>query len=318
MTAAAKSDRVVVACASDAEYVRPLAAMLRSLVDNLGTGRALDVYILHSGIGESERRAIAHGWPERCTAHWLTADENAFGGLPLWGRMPVSTYFKLALPDMLPRSVRRAIWLDCDLLVLDDIGLLWDREMGNRPLGAVQDAVVPLVSSRCGVAGYAELGIDAREKYFNAGVMVIDVEAWRRDKVQARAVDYLKRYQRAVVFWDQEGLNAALAGRWASLDEAWNHNASVPRRKADVGRPAIIHFAGGLKPWRFRTDDPERGIYYDYLDRTSFRGWRPSPSITGALVNVYEAVGLRRTFYPLENVGMRMIRGLSRRLSPRR
>lgn len=315
---AASPERVVVACASDAKYVRPLAAMLRSLVDNLGMGRALDVYILHSGIGESERRAVAHRWPEKCAAHWLTTDENAFGGLPLWGRMPVSTYFKLALPDMLPQSVTRAIWLDCDLLVLDDIGPLWDSDLGDHPLGAVQDAVVPLVSSRFGVAGYGELGIDASAEYFNAGVMVIDVDAWRRDKVQARALDYLKRFQRSVVFWDQEGLNAALAGRWASLDATWNHNASVPRRKANSGRPAIIHFAGGLKPWRFRTTDPERGLYYEYLDRTSFRGWRPSPSIAGALVNVYEAAGLRRIFYPVENVGMRMIRGLSRRLSPRR
>lgn len=318
MTAAASPARVVVACASDAKYVRPLAAMLRSLVDNIGTGRALDVYVLHSGIGERERGAVAHGWPARCAAHWLTTDENAFGGLPLWGRMPVATYFKLALPEMLPQSVARAIWLDCDLLVQGDIGQLWDRDLGSRPLGAVQDAVVPLVSSRFGIARYGALGIDATEKYFNAGVMVIDVNAWRRDNVQARAIDYLRRYHRSVVFWDQEGLNAALAGQWASLDSTWNHNASVPRRKGGSGRPAIIHFAGGLKPWRFRTSDPERGLYYEYLDRTPFSGWRPSRSLAGALVAGYEAAGLRRIFYSVENVGMRVIRRMSRRLSPRR
>jgi lipopolysaccharide biosynthesis glycosyltransferase len=308
-------DPVVIACASDRMYLRPLATMLRSVVDNLAADRLVEIYVLQSGIEERDHDDVMRGWPsDRVTVHWVAIDEKSFDGLPLWGRMPVSTYFKLALPDLLPPHIGRAIWLDCDLVVLDDIALLWDTDLGDRSLGAVQDAVVPLVSSRCGVEHYADLGIEPTEKYFNAGVMLVDVAAWRIEKIQLRAIVYLKRYQSSVVFWDQEALNAVLAGQWTEVDERWNHNASVPstRPPSEKG-PAVIHFAGSLKPWRFRTSDPVRNVYYHYLDRTAFAGWRPGASFAGAMVSLYEGSGLRDVMYPAENLGMRMIRGLSRR-----
>jgi lipopolysaccharide biosynthesis glycosyltransferase len=308
-------ETVVIACASDRTYARPLAAMLRSVADNLGPNRRADVYVLQSGIDDHAADAITSGFSrDRCNIHWVAARESSFEGLPLWGRMPVSTYFKLALPDILPARVNKAIWLDCDLLVLDDIGVLWDEELGDNRLLAVQDAVVPLVSSRCGIEHYADLGIDPGEKYFNAGVMVVDVAAWREGKIQQRAIAYLKRFESSVVFWDQEALNAVLVNRWKELPARWNNNASVPsaRRDADRG-PAILHFAGSLKPWSYRTADPVRNLYYEYLDRTTFAGWRPGASIAGTMVSLYEGSGLRNVMYPAENLGMRMIRGLSRR-----
>ncbi len=306
---------VVIACASDAKYVRPLATMLRSVVDNLGPTRCAKIYVIESGLDEAQRLAVTQGWPrERVTVFWIQASESSFAGLPLWGRMPVSTYYKLELPTLLPPHVTRAIWLDCDLLVLDDLGELWDHNIDGHKLGAVQDAIVPFVSSRCGIAKHSELGLDTTAKYFNAGVMVADVEAWRADNVRERAIAYLRRYADSVTFWDQEGLNVALAGDWMQIGDRWNHNAGIPQnRKRFSGRPAIVHFAGSLKPWRFRTGDPVRNLYFEYLDRTAFAGWRPRASIAGSVVSFYERSGLRTLVYPAENIGMRMIRGMSRR-----
>jgi lipopolysaccharide biosynthesis glycosyltransferase len=292
--------------------------MLRSVIDNLEDGRALNIYVIASYIDEAGRQGVSRGWPPTVTVTWLEAEETAFAGLPLWGRMPVATYFKLGLTELLPADVSRAIWLDCDLIVLDDIGNLWDTELEGAPLGAVQDSLVPRVSSTFGIARHRELGIDSGSMYFNAGVMIVDVEAWRRAGVTSQAIEYLRKYQDAVTFWDQEGLNATLAGNWLALDGRWNHNASIPRNKLSSELPSIAHFAGGLKPWRFRTRDPLRSLYYVYLDRTSFAGWRPEPSMAGEVVSFYERSGLRSLMYPAENLGMRMVRGLSRRVSPNR
>jgi lipopolysaccharide biosynthesis glycosyltransferase len=308
-------DPVVIACASDALYVRPLATMLRSLIDNLGAGRCVVIYIIQSGLDETQRAAVVEGWPnDRATAFWIDARDSVFDDLPLWGRMPVSTYYKLELPRLLPPHVTKAIWLDCDLLILDDIGALWDTDIGSHKLGAVQDAVVPFVSSRCGIAQYTELHRDASDQYFNAGVMIADVGAWRNENVREGAIAYLRRYRSSVVFWDQEGLNAAIAGDWIELAERWNQNVSIPKNRRQLsGKPAIAHFAGSLKPWRFRSNDPLRNLYYEYLDRTAFAGWRPASSVASTVVSLYEESGLRKMIYPAENIGMRMIRGMSRR-----
>ena len=323
MTAAAGTTRdagpVVIACASDHRYIQPLAAMLRSTIDNFGEDRELEIHVIQSGITGADRDRITKGWPANTRVNWIDAHESEYAGLPLWGRMPVSTYFKLGLPDLLPSNVEKVVWLDCDVIVLDDITGLWEIPLASAPLAAVQDAIVPLVSSVCGIGKYREIGIPGTAPYFNAGVMVVDVAAWRRESVAARAMDYLKRYQDSVTFWDQEGLNAALAGRWLSLEPRWNHNASIPRRGSfNDELPSIAHFAGGLKPWRYPTRDSLRSLYYVYLDKTAFAGWRPAPSLAGDAVSFYEGSGLRLLLYPAENLGMRIVRGLSRRAASAR
>ena len=109
--------------------------------------------------------------------------------------MPITTYDKLVIARLLPPAVRKAIWLDGDVLVLGDLAELWDADMSDHHALAVQDAIVPLVSSRFGVAGYRELGIPPEAKYFNAGVMVINTTRWREEDIAGRAIVYLKRYR---------------------------------------------------------------------------------------------------------------------------
>ena len=308
---------IVIACAADQDYVRPLAVMLQSLLANLGTGRTARIHVLHGGIDDRDRAVLTELCARnRGTLLWVSAQDTRFAGAPLWGRMTVTTYYKLALSDLLSRDVRKVIWLDSDLAVLGDIARLWDEPIGERHALAVPDAVVRYVSSRCGIAGYRELGIPPRARYFNAGVMVIDLALWRRDRVSERALEYVRQYRDRVWFWDQEGLNAVLAGQWGELDSRWNHNASVPGGATPGGSVAgsswIVHFAGNLKPWRYARH-PQRDVYFRYLDMTSWQGWRPAWSLSSTMIGLYEKIGLRTMLYPVEHWAMRFLRVLSRR-----
>lgn len=311
-----RHDSIVVVCATDARYVIPLAVMLRSAVDNLAEGRKLIVHILYSGVNESDRVRAARNLPgDRCVIDWIPVDESKVAGVPLWGRMPVATYFKLLMPDVLGAVVTRAIWLDCDLLLNSDLGELWDTELNGSPVGAVQDELVPMASSRGGIASRADLGIPDDSKYFNAGVMLIDLDQWRAQRVTAMALDYLKRRWKSVVFWDQEGLNVALAGKWMALAEKWNCNVSLPSKRGGAGSSssaAILHFAGMLKPWNYRTKDPEWTLYMRCLDRTSWEGTRPRRNARTMAISAYERSGMRPLLYPLESFVMELVRRVSR------
>lgn len=324
MTAAGR-EPIVLACASDAHYIKPLATMLQSVVTNLAPDRTVAIYILNGDARPPLGADLSRNWaPGRASVHWLTIDPSVYTGAPLWGRMSASTYFKLAVPDALPAEVSKAIWLDCDLLVNADLGQLWDVALEGNHVRAVQDSIVPLVSSRYGIASYEQLGIPREAKYFNAGVMVVDVDRWRTERIQERVLEYVRRFGDSVFFWDQEGLNAVLAGSWGELDPRWNRNVSIPprlrvshahrdRTTASDGEPWIIHFAGNLKPWLFPGNDPERLQYYRYLDMTPWAGWRPPLRIVRLLVEQYESSGLRNSLYPVEQWMMRAIRLVSRR-----
>lgn len=307
-------DPVVVVCAIDPRYVLPLAVMLRSVAEHMRDDREITCYVIHAGVSQADRERVCETLPQsHFEVRWIAADSSGVRGLPTWGRMPVTTYFKLLVPELLPSSVNRALWLDCDMLVTRDILSLWNAGLEGNAVGAVQDQLVPFVSSRGGIARWSQMGLHAGTKYFNAGVMLMDLAAWRRDGIARNAMDYLRTNARSVMFWDQEGLNAALAGKWKELPRCWNVNVSLPGwRSAPRDRaPAILHFAGMLKPWEFRTSDPEWSLYNQYLDHTAWAGLRPGQTPVRLAISLYERSGVRSLTHSFETLGVMLARRLS-------
>jgi lipopolysaccharide biosynthesis glycosyltransferase len=321
-----EKEPIVVACTADAAYVMPLAVMLTSLVEHLSPDRALSVYVLDSGIPAADRARLSASLERPGIAiNWIAA-ATALPDLPVWGRLSRTVYQRLAVPDLLPETVTKAIWLDCDVVVRQDVARLWDTDLGDKYVFAVQDMIVPYVSSFMGISRHAELGLPATAKYFNAGVMLVNLALWRADGVTDRVIAYLDRYRDDVVFLEQEGLNAVLAGRWGELDPRWNQNASVsgqrfyrPRHldaatyERVVRDPWIIHFSGRIKPWTTRRPSASRAVYYRYLDQSPWRGWRPRRGVAEFLLGAYESSRLRNVLYPAEKWGVEAARRLTRR-----
>lgn len=312
-------DAVIIACAANAAYSIPLAVMLRSAVDHLAPQRKLVIWVIDDALGDSVRTRITESLPDRATINWLAPTRSEFGGLPLWGRMPVSTYDKLTVAECLPADIGKVIWLDCDMLVLADLAELWDTPLGDAHLLAVRDALVPKVSSRFGISAFKEIGLDSSTPYFNAGLMVIDLPRWRESKVAKEALDYLRRYQTQVFFWDQEALNAVLARRWKQADERWNWSANLDRlarnnsHSTNGQESRIVHFTGHIKPWIVRESTETDTSYFRTLDETSWRDWRPKQTIMRSMVGWYGSSVVRRMLYPAEQVGMRLIWRLTQR-----
>lgn len=295
--------RPVVVTAADAAYALPLAVMLRSAVEHLAPGASLEAFVLDDGMGEELRRKVRRSLPERLTLHWTAPPAQAWHGLPLWGRMPATTYCKLLMPSVLPEGLSRVLWLDADILVRADLGALWRRDLGEHTILASADPFVRSLSSRFGVAGWRELDLPGDAAYFNAGVMLVDLARWRRDRVTARAEQYLRRFRDRVIFHDQEALNAVLAGAWGPLDGRWNRGvgaALLGRADGDERAAAILHYSGSLKPWRLRIRSRYQAVYYGYLDRTAWASFRPPWSLLGVLLGFYQSSPLRRALLPLE------------------
>lgn len=140
----------MIACASDSGYALPLAVMLRSLIANLGPRSQVEVYCVDDGISSADKAKVLASVTDRLTLHWLEPSRSALSGLPTWGRMPRTTYQKLTLGEWLPEHAEKVIWLDCDLLLLDDIMPLWDADLGKWHVLAVRISVF-----RCSLRGSA-------------------------------------------------------------------------------------------------------------------------------------------------------------------
>jgi len=314
-----RRDAIAIVCSADAGYVLPLTVMLTSVRTHLPAHRPLDIHIIDEGIPEGAQARLRRSLDgDGVTISWHTADRSRLVGVPLWGRLPICVYNKLLVPDVLPEETHTALWLDSDTLVLGDISPLWDEGTGDHTVRAVQDSIVPLVSSDMGVARYRELGLRADAKYFNCGVLLINVARWREQQVSERALDYLKTYARDVAFLEQEGINAVLSNGCGPLDPQWNWSVSVGgsiRQRSVDERVKIAHFSGNLKPWKHDGGNPYYALYYEYIDRTVFAGFRPRRRWHTAALRSYEQAAFRRMLLPSEQWGIKMWRMFTGRLA---
>jgi len=293
--------------------------MLTSVRAHLPARRHLNIHVIYENIPEPEKARLRRSLDlDSVTISWHTADRSRLVGVPLWGRLPISVYNKLLVPDVLPEEIHTALWLDSDTLVLGDISPLWDEGILDSTVRAVQDSVVPLVSSDLGVARYREFGLRPNAKYFNCGVMLMNVRRWREQHVSDRALAYLKTHARDVTFHEQEGINAVLSDRWEPLDPQWNSSVSVGgafRQRSIDAHVKIAHFSGNLKPWQHDGVNPYYALYYEYIDRTVFAGFRPRRQWYTAALRSYEQAAFRRMLLPSELWGLKIWRAFTGRVA---
>jgi lipopolysaccharide biosynthesis glycosyltransferase len=199
---------------------------------------------------------------------------------------PVS-YFRLLFPDLLPVELNRVIYLDCDLVVLGDIGMLWNICIEDEYAAAVPELAEDSrrVSSSQGLRLWRELGLAADLEQFNSGVLLINLEKWRAEFIQQRTLVYLEQAADWLRWHDQEALNAVFAGGWLRLDAGWNLTMRHLMKTLPVTyqQPCIIHYHSAAKPWHAEYPFALQEVFLDYLDRTAWTGWRPVRTRFGRL-----------------------------------
>ncbi len=287
MTSGRDRDPIYVVTAADDRYAMPLAVMVRSLVDNLGTKKRLILYVLDGGITPANKRKILASWnPGGVALEWIRPRSIRLNRLLITERFGAVAYYRLLIPEILPLAARKAIYLDADTVVLEDIGKLWDIDLRGHPLGAVEDPYIPRVSK--GLLNYRKLGIAPSAKYFNSGVLLMDLDCWRVEGIAERVITYAESNRRYLRFPDQDALNAVLAERWLPLSPRWNAvlnalwfrhskaNGAARRELREViRRPSVLHFLAGPKPWQPGTVFHRSFLFFHYLDQTRWAGWRP-------------------------------------------
>ncbi|HBL14337.1 MAG TPA: glycosyltransferase family 8 protein [Cyanobacteria bacterium UBA11162] len=284
------SSSIAVVLAADDRYAMPLTVTICSLLANLSQDYQLTIFIIDGGIKQANKRKLFQSInSNRCQVNWLKPQPEKLKKVKLSGRIPIAAYYRLLIPDLLPAEFDKVIYLDCDLIILEDLAKVWNLELDNHYILAAQDTTVPYISSPDGLANYKQLGISEQAKYFNSGVLAINLKKWREDNIADQAIKYVEENKQYIRWWDQDALNAVLVGKWGELDLRWNQMPNVygdsfwqdPYFKHYhyddlVSHPYIIHFATQLKPWRFECQHPAKDTFFYYLDQTLWSGWRPT------------------------------------------
>jgi len=285
---------IALLCCGDDTYAMPLAVMLYSASANLPPPWRLRVYLMDGGITPKSRRRLEEkiaGYGN-IDLEWREVSLDAFSHLPVLRRINATMYIRLLMENVLPPDLQRIIYLDGDLIVDGDLSEMWKQDFQGAAVMAVCDYGSCIIRPELPLPGIDE-SQRKNAPYFNSGVLLIDLNRWRNDRVGPAVMDYVSQFKPLVKFPDQDGLNAVLFGKWRSLDLSWNaqvdnlirpDNLGTTEADAEIRRrcrellyqPRIQHYAGRKKPWNAGRFKPVRKQFLRYLHAS---GWYSRPKL---------------------------------------
>ena len=259
---------ILVSC--NDQYMMPLSVLLGSLLEN-NPGQHV-VYFMWADVSEDNRALVerlveGHG----SRVEYVPVGQTEFKGLPTKSYISRETYFRLLAADYLPADVGRILWLDADMAVNGPIDELYQIDFDGASVVACPHgpAMRDTIRENC-----ALLGIEHPEQYFNAGMMLINLDAWRQMDVAGRIAEVLSR-PRKMMFPGQDLTNLVFNGSVRTADwRRWNcmTHSIMPADLAELHQEArIIHYVGSAKPWKF-TDIPLGDIWMGYYGKSPFAG----------------------------------------------
>ena len=280
------TDTIHIAFASDNKFAPHLGAAIASLLLNASSNRMINIYVLQKNLNHLNRHNLKQLEELRPNTHidLLKVDSDKFRFLPLTtGVHTIETYFRLGLPTILA-EINRLIYLDADVIVMGNIEKLWDQEMEDNILLAVEEPKY-LNEDRL-----ESLGMKGNSPYFNGGVLLMDLKKMRAFDLEQKVLNYVSKKFKLLKYQDQDILNALFENRWQSLPLVFNAYSYIchERREGEFitytkkdttlaeKNPHIIHFNLYPKPWNAGCIDTRRERYWEYLQKTNFEIHRPS------------------------------------------
>lgn len=259
---------MVFAC--DENYAMPLATALRSILDSNKKRWPLEFHIISDRFSEEMRKKVHRSLPKGSSAiRWIDVDMTSFNEFGTLSHISSMTYARFLLPSIFPDNVTKILYLDADLLVIDDLGPLLATDLEGAVLGAVLDGLdQSLKSGKPGLKA-----VPTVQSYFNAGVLLIDLGLWRQEMISEKALQYMRQNPQSP-YYDQDALNVVCDGLWKRLDTRWNCTNFYENMRIlnldRTQRPGILHFTCSDKPWKAGIPNRKSLFYDKFRSRTCF------------------------------------------------
>lgn len=234
----------------DENYLPFLAVALRSILDNATEDNFYKVHVLNTGISEVGLLKFQEFNCENMDITFINVADRMEkinkDKIHLRDYYTKAIYYRIFIPAMFS-NYKKVLYLDCDIVLLDDVAKLFNHELGDNILLAVHEETMTHVNV---FGDYSEqfLGVK-REKYFNSGVLLINVSEYIKENIEDKFIDFMHHHKFEVAP-DQDYLNVLCKGRVMYASVAWN-KTPFDDLEFDDGELKLIHYKLNLKPWHY-------------------------------------------------------------------
>ncbi|MGN0318672.1 MAG: glycosyltransferase family 8 protein [Lachnospira sp.] len=172
----------------------------------------------------------------------------------------IEMYYRIFIPWLLPEIVERALWLDSDIIILGDVAQFYNLDLSEHCIAACEDGRYINASIRG--QDNDRLGLESSHRYFNSGVLLMNLNLIRRSFSQEEVCTLAGRIREKLVYPDQDILNCLYQNSVMYADYHL-YNCGVDRihllTDEEKSNIRILHYYGINKPWDLiRGYDPEK------------------------------------------------------------
>lgn len=250
--------------AADENYLPYLTVSICSLKENADRNYHYEIYVLNAEMNTPDCAELKKYEEEDFRITFVSVSqqiEKVKSALQLRDYYTGATYYRIFIAGMFPQY-EKALYIDSDTVLLGDVSELFNVDLRDNLIGAIPDGAVAAVPA---FRTYTKetLGIDA-EKYFNAGVILMNLTQFRKENFCEKFCTLLRQYKFSVA-QDQDYLNVICKDKVTYIGAEWNR---MPIG-GEADTPKLIHYNLTLKPWHYE-DILFKEYFWDYAKKTAF------------------------------------------------
>ncbi len=267
-------EKISIVLVCDDFYAILLAAFLKSVELNHLSEEEVDVYIVDDNINRYNKAKIIKSLDSnRLKLKWIKMEDAIPKGtiLPfLNNAYPINILIRLLIPYFIPKTIKKVIYFDVDMIMLDDISNLWKIDIGECVAGATEDSLGEKPNYiKNGIENYKELGLDGNKPYLNSGMLIINSEKWLQNNIAQKAIDVIKTNKKYAKLSDQYALNIVLFDKWFKIDRKWNCFSI-----STSTNPSLVHYFYRKPIYKEYSYNYKEEFYY-YLNLTEWKNFKP-------------------------------------------
>ena len=235
-------------------YLEHFEVMLHSLLKC--TENTLKVFVLHDDLDEKDFSSIKTEFPE-ADFSFVFMESSLCSGFPTVKRYPYTIYYRLFAPIILPETVEKILYLDCDLVLHNSIDTFYDTEFGeNLFVGCTHTGKVLSAFNRI------RLGVNKNYIYINSGVVLMNLKELRKVIDVNTLREYTIKNKARLILFDQDVI-CRFYGNRIIEENSLLYNLSDRQLKSHnffrnpkinnewvKKHNVIIHYIGNNKPWK--------------------------------------------------------------------
>jgi|GEM_PF-1350161 len=265
-------DPIHILFSCNAGYGMPVTVSIASIFEN-HTHTSVVVHVLYSSLLEDQKeklQTLANTYNQHINL--VHVPEHYFNNVPVL-RWSKETYYRLLIHELLPDTIEKILYLDCDIAVHKDICELFQMDLGSCSLAALPE--------KQSTHFREQIGLSKEGVYFQAGVILFDLRKTKGVMNYARAIKILEDIGDKLIAVDQDVINVMFDGKIYPLTENYN-NCTITNFEGNalyrlcnyvnntkIQQTTVFHYATG-KPWNNIFSGSAEHIWYKYLQLSPY------------------------------------------------